>query len=307
MHAAAAMLVLWVSGANPFLDEGRRLYDGMLYEKATAQLRLAAETPTSTKEERRQAVDLLARSLAAQGLIDQAEREYARLLDRDPNAPAPADASPKIRAAFQRAKARLYPADFVSLSQVAATTASVEVDVVDPWQKVRELTLASSQGGAAFEKQQMEYKDGRAGGRFGPLGDAPVRYYVLAQGEQERVLARLGSEEKPLLLPRPEVSTATDETHVPSEAIVTRRIEPAPPPSRTPAWVLGGAAVAAAIAGTALAVSSNQDVQAAHGAWGSDVKALNDSARSKALAANISFGGTILFGVGATYAALRGP
>jgi hypothetical protein len=239
-------------------------------------------------------------------MIDQSEREYARLLDRDPNAPAPADASPKIRAAFQRAKARLYPADFVSLSQVAATNASVEVDVVDPWQKVSELTLASSQGSGTFEKQRMEYKDGRASGRFGSLADAPVRYYVLAQGEQERVLARLGSEEKPLLLPRPEVATVPAETQVPAEALITRRVQPLPP-SRTPAWILGGAAVAAAIAGTALAVSSNQDVQAAHGAWASDVKALNDSARSKALAANISFGGAILCGAGATYAAVRGP
>jgi hypothetical protein len=305
MSAAAAMLVLWVSGANPFLDEGRRLYDGMLYEKATAQLRLAAEAPTSTREERRQAVDLLARSLAAQGLNDQSEREYARLLDRDPNAPAPADASPKIRAAFQRAKARLYPADFVSLSQVAATTASVEVDVLDPWQKVRQLTLESSQGSGAFEKQRMEYKDGRASGRFGTLRDAPVRYCVLAQGEEDRVLARLGSEEKPLLLPRPESDTTVAETQVPSEAIITRHLERVPP-SRTPAWVLGGAAVAAVIAGTAFAVSSNHDVQAAHGAYGSDVKALNDSAWSKALGANLSFGGAILCGAGATYAALRG-
>jgi hypothetical protein len=305
MSAAAAMLVLWVSGANPFLDEGRRLYEGMLYEKATVQLRLAADAPTSTREERRQAVDLLARSLAAQGLVEEAEREYAHLLDRDPNAPAPVDASPKIRAAFQRAKARIYPADFVTLSQVAATSASVEVDVVDPWQKVRVLTLESAQGSAEFEKQRMEYKDGRASGRFGSLGDAPVRYYVLAQGDQDRVLARLGSEEKPLLLPRPEVATQTAEGQVPSEAIITRRAEQERP-SRTPAWVLGGTAVAAAIIGTALAVSSNQDLQAANGAYGSDVNALNNSARNKALGANISIGGAILCGAGATYAALRG-
>jgi hypothetical protein len=161
---------------------------------------------------------------------------------------------------------------------------------------VRSLTFASSQGTAPFDTQAMDYHDGRASGRFGRLADAPVRYYVVAEGDEERVLARLGSGEKPLLLPRPD--------EVPAEAMVTRHIE-REPPSRTPAWVLGGAAVASTIAGTALAASSAADARAARIAYGSDVTGLNNSAWNKALGANISFGGAILIGAGAAYAALR--
>src|SRR5258708_8729671 len=161
MWAAPALLVLWMSSANPFLGEGKRLYDAMLYEKATAQLRLAADAPASTREERRQAVDLLARSLAAQGLIDQSEREYAHLLERDPLAPAPASASPRIRAAFRRAKLGLFPESFVRLTPVAVTAASVEADLLDPWQKVHALSLSSSVGEGPFTRSPMEVKEGR--------------------------------------------------------------------------------------------------------------------------------------------------
>jgi hypothetical protein len=301
MSAVAATLLLFLSGANPFLDEGRRLYDAMLYENATAQLRLAAEAPTSTREERREAVDLLARALAAQGLDEQAEREYAKLLGRDPNAPSPVHASPKIRTAFQRAKARLYPPNFVSLTPVAATSASIEVDVTDPWQLVRELALESSQGEAVFERQRMDYQDGRASGHFGVLGDAPVRYYVVAEGEERRVLAQLGSEDKPLLLPRPELPPQPP----PRVDLVQPPPAPAEPVSRKPAWILTSAAVVAAAVGTGLAVSSASDARTAKTAWASQVGALNNSAWNKALGADISIGGAVLCGAGAAYAALR--
>src|SRR5436309_1922884 len=100
MVLAAAALAGLLVGANPYLEEGRKLYGAMQYEQAAARLKLAAEVPTSSLDERRAAFDLLARTLAALGRTDEADGAYAALLAKDPEAPGPDEASPKIRSLF---------------------------------------------------------------------------------------------------------------------------------------------------------------------------------------------------------------
>src|SRR5258705_13647266 len=114
MWWTALSLVLAV---NPHLDEGRRLYEQLKYPEAEARLKVAELSPTNTPEERAQIADLLARSLIAQGRAADAERTWAELLAKQPHAPDPAGASPKIRDVFQRAKKSVYPEGFVRLGR----------------------------------------------------------------------------------------------------------------------------------------------------------------------------------------------
>src|SRR5579871_904966 len=125
MGTAWPLLLVWLVQANPFLEEGKQFYRDMLYPQAADRLRVSLRAPNLTHEERREAFDLLARSLAAQGQLDEAEELYKQLLEKDPSAPAPLHAAPKIRQAFQHAKENLYPRDFVQLTLVAVSSASL--------------------------------------------------------------------------------------------------------------------------------------------------------------------------------------
>lgn len=69
----AVQVVAVVVGANPHLDEGRKLFRGLYYQEAEVPLRRACRVPTSTPQETLEAFDLLARTLAAQGRLDEAE------------------------------------------------------------------------------------------------------------------------------------------------------------------------------------------------------------------------------------------
>src|SRR5687768_3398026 len=103
MSCIAAALTLTLT-VNPHLDAGRRLYEQLKYPEAEARLRVAAQSPTNSADERAQIADLLARALVAQGRTAEAERTWADLLAKQPDAPDPAGASPKIREVFTRAK-----------------------------------------------------------------------------------------------------------------------------------------------------------------------------------------------------------
>ena len=104
---ALASLVAALVGASPELDEARALYQAMRYKHAAEKLWLARDQRGLTKAERREVHDLLARSLAAQGRLDESEAVWSDLLELDPEAPEPAGSAPKVMNAYQRAKAKL--------------------------------------------------------------------------------------------------------------------------------------------------------------------------------------------------------
>jgi hypothetical protein len=289
-------LPLWAAlvAANPYLEEGKELYGSMRYDKAAARLRLAAEVPTNSVEERRQAHDLLARSQAALGQLEQAEATYANLLEKDPSAPAPDDASPKIRAAFQKAKERLYSAGFVALEPAAAAPGVVDVRLVDPWSRVGSLVLFESMAGS-FTRRELELSAGHGRARLSePEPGQTTRYYVEALSPAGEVLARAGSPESPLAFIRPEAPS------LPSAALPTATVQERPRRTNWPAWAVGAASVVAAGVGTALALSAAGDSKAAEVApWASETRALDDAAYQKAVAANVLIGAAIL-GAGTT-------
>jgi hypothetical protein len=157
--SAVAYLTVLFFTANPYLEEGRVFYQSLHFREAESRLRLARELPGNTAEQTREIFDLLARSVAAFGRFNEAEAIYAELLAKDPQAPAPSHAAPAITNAFLGAKKRLYAPDFVKLSLGNVSDRTVEVLLVDPWQRAATLHLVNTE---APRKTALALKDYRA-------------------------------------------------------------------------------------------------------------------------------------------------
>lgn len=287
-----------VLSANPYLDQGRKLYDAVQYEEAEAKLRLAKEVPTSSREERREAFDLLARSVSAQGRADEAERLYAELLTVDPNTPSPANASPKIRALFTRAKERVYPKDFVKLTALPAVPGRVEVELADPWRRVNRLELFQARGEAPFEALALPLVEWRSSADLPePPAGSSVRWYVEARANSGELVAQLGSADKP------HAYAASLDPSTPSSpgAQSTTLATPSESPPRWVAWTVGGVSLAAVVAGVVLFVSADQDYRAAQAApFASDARTLERRYKEK------SIGGAATLGAGVVGGATSG-
>ncbi len=278
-----------VLAANPYLDEGQKLFEGLRYPEAEARLKTARQVPTSTPEERRRVYDLLARSVAAQGRMGETEGLYAELLAKDPDAPPPQGVSPKIREAYTRAKERVYPPPYAQLTLLPAAPGRLELSLVDPWQEVTRVVLATSEGTSPFVETALPPR-GRQYESALPHAPAGLRYYVEARSAQGKVLASLGTQAAPLRAAQAG----------PAAAVTLTPEQPAPAgPARWPAWVVGGATVAALATGVAMAVSASSDDARAHTSTEArDARALSASAQGKAVAANILVGAAIVGGAG---------
>jgi hypothetical protein len=283
----SALLALLVVGANPYLEEGQRHHDALEYERAEGALRLAIQVPTSTQEERRRAHDLLARSLAAQGKLDQAQEVYRALLATDPHAPSPDPAPPRIRARFQAAKESLNPRPFVRLSPRPASPETLAFEVVDPWQVVASLVFFTGPAGGPFTPTSLTRRGDQALGAQ-PPGPRPLHVYAQAADAQGAVLATWRSAESPAAVGAPETS-------LPAAALV--REGPSARP-RWPAWSSFGAAAAALTVGAALAASAMAVVRLAErpGVFANQIDRLDARAAQKATAANVLIGAGLLCG-----------
>lgn len=291
-----------VLAANPYLDQGRKLYRQLFYQEAEVQLRRAIEVPTSTQEERREAYDLLARALYARGQAGDAELAYAELLGRDPHTPPPQKASPAIRELFQRAKLRVYPRGYVRLTQTPSPPGTIEVSVVDPWSEVGTLVLCEARGQEAFTERGvvLESHLGKASAPQPGPGET-FRFYIEARSRTGVTVAALGSEKEPRTISGPPVPEPE-----PKPALFSRNSTPpgveaveAPSP-RWAAWTLAGASLAAAAAGGILLAASESDFRAAQRAeFASDARSLQDSYRQKGTAGRVLVGAGVVGG-GAT-------
>jgi tetratricopeptide (TPR) repeat protein len=288
----------WLVAANPQLDEGRALYQSLRYERAAEQLKLATQAPGLTPEERITSYDLLARSLAALGRMDEARATYRELLRLDPHAPAPRDAAPKIRDAFTQAKEALYRHDFVELELRQAPPGRLEARLVDPWGLVTAVRM-QTRGPQGFTPQPLEHGAAGVRGELPPAGeDGDVALYVEAQGQEGQVLARLGSPERPLVfrgVPRAGLPSAHTTLTPEGESHASRGSG-----ATWVGWTLAGASVVAAGVGTLLAVQASQDSSAADQApWASETRALDERARSKSIQSHFLIGGALVGGAGA--------
>ena len=279
----AVTLWLITAAAHPYLDEGQRLYEAQKWEPAVAKLTMAANVPELSRADRRLAFGLLARCHLALGSADQAQEAFAKLLSRDPSAPAP-EGAPKLREVHARAKQRLFPPDYVRLEALAAPPGEVWVGLVDPWEQVHQVLLSQAGPSLAFAESALKPGEGHHGAALAPDAE---RYFVRAVNGAGAQLAALGDASTPLKV----------EPRAPQ--ILAIGSAPKAQRSRLPVWVCAAASALALGAGVALAIASGADSQQAGAAvFSSDRKALDDSAQGKALAANVLVGVAVVGGAG---------
>jgi hypothetical protein len=242
--SAVAYLTVLLFTANPYLEEGRSFYQSLRFREAESRLRLARENPGNTADETREILDLLARSVSAFGKFNEAEEIYAELLAKDPHAPAPSHAAPAIMNAFRGAKERLYAPDYVKLSLGRMSDGTLEVLLIDPWQRAEGLNLVDAE---APGKKQLAVEDHRATVDRATLG-RQVR--VEAQSASGQVLATLDLSLLRAAKPSTEpLALALSPPAAPAGGLATAG--PAPRPRR--AWLIAaGSGTAATVIGAAV-------------------------------------------------------
>jgi hypothetical protein len=308
-------LAALVAGANPSLEDGRKLYDALRYRAAEARLRLALDVPTSTPEERREAHDLLARSLMAQGRAKEAEQVYSRLLAVDPGAPPPR-ASPGVKRAFERAKEALYDQSFVRLVLEEAPPDALGFRLVDPWGRVDALVLLTEMEDGSFASSSVE--KGGEGGSVAvvpPIGGRTTHVVLEARDAAGATLTSLGSREAPievatLSVAPPAPASRLQDVEEPAAAVPGPSIVAVPPPPVEPSaahatWVpLAAAGLGAVAVGVGAGVyfgpaTSDYNAGGAPGLPGDQVQAANQKAHGEFVAADAAMiGGAVVTAVG---------
>ncbi len=286
---ASFLLGSWlvIAGAHPYLNQGQRLYEDQSFELALTKLTMAAGVAELSVDDRRLTFDLLARCHVALGRMDRAEEAFAQLLSVDPSSPTP-QAAPKLREAFLRVKQRLYSADHVKLTALAAPANQIWIELVDPWALTQQVVLFQAGAEGKFTDSPLRASEGQYGGALSP---GSQRYFVQALGSRGATLASLGDEAAPL-----RITAALTKQAVADPSPVASA---APRRSRLPVWLVGGVSAAALLAGGALAIASGADSgQAGASAFASDRKKLDDSSRDKAIAANVLVGVCVAGGAG---------
>lgn len=268
-------LVLFVLSANPYLSQARAAVQALRYDEAVRLLRIAREVPDATMLERREVDDLLARALAALGKGQEAEQVYGELLTRDPHAPSPADAAPKIRAAYLAAKTRLYPKPHVRLQVLGTRPDGTELELVDPWGQVASVEAKGKP--LAVEQHRLL---------------APHGLEVLAFDDAGIELAHAGPFEAPAaatLVPKPPTKP---------EPFVEAPVSADKTWSRVGLGTAAAGVVAIGV-GVVLAVTSAGTAQASRdAARADDSYKLYEQARGEAVAANVLIGSGGALGVG---------
>lgn len=247
--------------SHPDLDEGRVAFSSMKYRVAVPALTRVTQDPAAADAEVQEALTLLARAHLALKAPDAAQAAFEALLRRAPMAEEP-EGNPALRAAFQHAKAAVFPPGTVRLSRRPSGEDTLLVDVVNPWRLAlvatwHQVAPSESSRTLVVEKQQL----------VASLAAGTAGYLELAKDGQ--VVAALGSRAEPLKGPpapavvdAPRVEVAPPLTPVATTPVPV--LTPPPPPApvsmgrRVAGWTLIGAGVAAAAAGAGVI------------AWGAD-------------------------------------
>lgn len=217
-------------------------------------------------------IDLYARALVALGRHDDAETAWVELLRRDPDADGPNDGSPKVRAVFERARARLD--ELPPLPRRPGKTRAVK-------HRKRAALIATREAEPAPSIDEQATPPAVAGEL--PVASAGDTGAPVAEPPPEPAALGLAP---PPLLPAPQPMP-----------IVELEAAPSAQPRWIP-WTAAAAAVLLAGVGAALALWSNADAQSARTArFASDARDLDGRAFRSAAASNALFGGALVLGV----------
>lgn len=255
--SVVAALALAAQPPSPWLDEARTLVGELRFADAIARLEVARQVPGLDPAELRAVLELLAYCQVAEGKREAAEATYMTLLKADPALELSRESSsPKVLEALEAAKTKLFPPDYVRLEEQAAPAGQAKVSLVDPWQQVRVLARFERRDGGDWRELPVETAEEARSYRF-PLQVAAgtkLEWYLEARGDNEVVLARLGTPAEPRVLQVP--------------ALV---VEPAPPVGAAPpkrglrvaGFITLGLGVALGAVATGLQVSGWEQRQAA--------------------------------------------
>ncbi len=250
--SVAAALTLAAQPSSPWLDDARVLVEQLRFGDAIGRLEIARQVRSLEPDELRQVLELLAYCQVAEGRRDAAEATYTTMLQADPWLQL--TSSPKVMEAFEAAKTRLFPADYVRLETKAAPSGFVAFTLIDPWTQVRAVTLFERRDSGAWTQTLLPEEAGHAY-RFAVsvTGEEQLEWYVEAQTETG-VVAHVASRESPRVLKsaRPE-----------SVAVIAPPLPKVMPASRVAGIVVLGLGVAIGAVATGLAVNGTQLRQAA--------------------------------------------
>ncbi|MFO0598165.1 MAG: hypothetical protein U0228_22875 [Myxococcaceae bacterium] len=245
LSLAAALLVAASSGAapSPWLDDARALVAKLQFAEAIERLEVARKVPGVDREGQRAVLELLGYCQVAEGRREDAEATFVALLQLDASAELGKDvASPKVVEAFEAARKRHFPADYVRFEEKTAPAGRVVFDLIDPWKQVTDVVLFTRRDGGEWTEAVLE---GPRSFSFAvvvaPGGKLEWRVEARAG---ERVAATIATEAQPRLVEVARIDTSA-EVLAPASS---------PRPSRVVGVVLLGLGVAAAAIGTGLEV-----------------------------------------------------
>ena len=250
--SVAAALALAAQPSSPWLDEARVLVEQLRFADAIGRLEVARQVRSLEPEELRQVLELLAYCQIAEGRRDAAEATYTTMLQADPWMQL--KSSPKVMEAFEAAKTRLFPADFVRLEQKAAPSGFAAFTLIDPWNQVRAVTLFERRASGEWLERALIEEAGHAY-RFASsvTGEEQLEWYVEAS-TQTSVAAHVASKESP------RVSKIARQEPI---AVIAPPLPRVMPASRVAGFVVLGLAVAVGAVATGLAVGGTDLRQAA--------------------------------------------
>ncbi|MDP1823935.1 MAG: tetratricopeptide repeat protein [Archangium sp.] len=193
----AAALVLAAQPSSPWLDEARALVEQLRFGDAIARLEVARQVRSLEPAELREVLELLAYCQVAEGRRDAAEATYTVMLQADPWMQL--SSSPKVLEAFEAAKRRLFPPDYVRLEEKPSPAGFAAFTLIDPWSQVRVVTLFERRNGGEWSETVLTEERSHTWRFPLPIGDGELEWYVEAHGETSLV-AHVASREVPRVL-----------------------------------------------------------------------------------------------------------
>ena len=239
------------------MAEGEQLYQNQEYRAAVEAFDAVVHDPIATRDDRARAYEYLGMSWLILGKKQRARAAFEELLAIDPHYTlSDPSHSPKLREFFEEVRSSFVPGygraqGEAELEHAAPTGATagrpleMQVVVIRGAPLVRKVTLfARRQGLLEYTPTPMRGEGGRWKLSYTPprdVADYKLEYYVEARDDNERVVARVASPERPIPLP------------VHGAPVVTG---PTPWYKRWYVWaavgaVVAGGAIAGTVAGTA--------------------------------------------------------
>ena len=198
--------------ANPHLEEARILYQRLKYVDVPGVLEKALAFPGNTRQQLCEIYELMGRAHVVLENEKAARRAFKKLLSIDPDHRLSPNISPKILDFFSSVKKKFRPPPRVAFRgkprvyTTPAKMARAEVEVDDPKSVVMRIDLwVRTKKLGRFRKRKMMQVGQNRYTSYLPIkridpGGTRVEYYLQARGKGRKVLAALGSRERPQVI-----------------------------------------------------------------------------------------------------------